>query len=112
MLMRDRLRELINIFVDSEEYKEEDIADYLLANGIIVPHCKVGDTVYAVWRGDVLEAKVFGVRINLYKRIEIFLDLSVREKDDWYTFSKTLLFNHDVFLTKEEAEAVLEGGAE
>lgn len=46
--MRDRLRELINIFVDSEEYKEEDIADYLLTNGVIVPPCRVGDAVYKI----------------------------------------------------------------
>lgn len=25
-----------------------DLADYLLANGAICPHCKVGDTVYAI----------------------------------------------------------------
>ena len=51
--MRDRLIELIGKSFAEESEKRLVItaqytADYLLANGVIVPPCKVGDTVYAV----------------------------------------------------------------
>lgn len=51
--MRDRLIQLLE---QAEGQKNNDMpsleekADYLLANGIIVPPCKVGDTVYVVCR--------------------------------------------------------------
>ena len=48
MTMRDRLIELLSKFVCDEWCGSDDIADYLLANGVIVPPCKVGDTVYVI----------------------------------------------------------------
>ena len=42
--MRDRLIKLIKDIV--HPYFAETLADHLLANGVIVPPCKVGDTVY------------------------------------------------------------------
>lgn len=51
--MRDRLIELINQaekkFYDTDNSLsnvEKYVADYLLENGVIVPPCNVGDTVY------------------------------------------------------------------
>lgn len=56
--MRDRLIRLIDGFVfgtqiainsiewDSDKVKE--LADHLIANGVICPPCKLGDTVYRV----------------------------------------------------------------
>ena len=57
--MRDRLIELL-----IEGHKQylfyDQIADYLLANGVIAPPCKVGDTVYClddiVW--DVIQEDI------------------------------------------------------
>ena len=51
--MRDRLVELIgqgrtNYFRDDRMTMCESIADILLANGAVVPSCKVGDIVYEV----------------------------------------------------------------
>ena len=53
MTDRDRLIELIkNAFLEENEKRdfitEEHTADYLLANGVIVPPCKVGDVVYVI----------------------------------------------------------------
>lgn len=45
MTDRDRLIELISR-VQYLGGLEEKVADYLLANGVIVPPCKVGDTVW------------------------------------------------------------------
>lgn len=47
MTERDRLIELLNTYMSGcdGDYAEE-LADYLIANGVIVPPCKVGDTAY------------------------------------------------------------------
>ena len=79
------------------------IADELLANGVIVPPCKVGDVVYSIHNG-----KVFGGKVIVIYIFESHLAFAVsgggyfREDD----FGKT------VFLTKEEAEQALGGGKE
>lgn len=47
--MRDRLIESIKQGNGGYDFMSlERIADYLLANGVIVPPCKVGDTVYHI----------------------------------------------------------------
>ena len=49
MTDRERLSELIHSSqyeYDGTKAWYEQCADYLLANGVIVPPCKVGDTVY------------------------------------------------------------------
>lgn len=47
--MRERLIELIqNSVCGCARHWAEIIADHLLANGIIVPRCKVGDTIYRI----------------------------------------------------------------
>lgn len=45
--MTDRDR-LIDLLYDVENARIDTIADYLLANGVIVPPCKVGDMVYQI----------------------------------------------------------------
>ena len=53
--MRERLVELLKNFADGtytsngiivDGTRVDDVSDYLLANGVIVPPCKVGQTVY------------------------------------------------------------------
>lgn len=53
MTERERLIDIIGDLPFSDEYNSynswewaEHFADHLLANGVIVPPCKVGDTVY------------------------------------------------------------------
>jgi hypothetical protein len=94
--MRDRLIRLINHCTSCEECRDEDIADHLLADGVIVPPCKVGDTVY--WYnmgGEIAEAKVkmlgFAVRHSKGFEYDVPFD----------AFGKT------VFLTREDAEKAL-----
>ena len=53
--MKDRLMELLKSaplcgYAFDDQYSDgtiEKIADHLLANGVIAPPCKVGDTVYS-----------------------------------------------------------------
>ena len=73
--MRDRLIELLkqrscyyvdcrgrscvgcqNVFIQDKDI--ESIADHRLANGVIVPPCKVGDTVYVISESRVKEAEI------------------------------------------------------
>ena len=110
--MRDRLIELVKKAVVESEFMypadvdPDCIADYLLANGVIVPPCKVGDIVYdicTIFDESTLKPKtIIKLRTIDFVSSAVFLieskGLVIGEKD----FGKT------VFLTKEEAERELE----
>ena len=77
--------------------KAKIIAEYLIANGVIVPPCKVGDTVWHKEEGYLLDS---------YKIKFIYNDMAASN------ISRDLLFSVEdigktVFLTKEEAEEKL-----
>ena len=99
MTNRDRLIELL---VDSSRYIEEQrgevIADYLLANGVIVPPCKVGDKLYYI---------PFGSTITQWE----IRSMEITQDDIVFHCGRIFFLNQDigktVFLTKEEAEARL-----
>ena len=81
----------------------EVLAEHLLANGVICPPCKVGDVVYDIHYGKVFGGKV--IMLNIFDDCFTFMASGGRYyKDD--DIGKT------VFLTKEEAEQALGGGAE
>ena len=88
----------------------ERIADYLLANGIIVPPCKVGDTVYYPWIYD----GQCGIAFSKVESIKIYVNgLPIAVVEDWKSdMPMPICFNTDdfgktVFLTKEEAKEKL-----
>ena len=81
--------------------KAKILAEHLISNGVIVPPCKVGDTVYmlGVFTGQIIETKVEGIHYNqsgIYLCFENFTTASIDQQ-----LGKT------VFLTKEEAEEKL-----
>ena len=86
------------------------VADYLLANGVIVPPCKVGDTVYEIcerrrsgkWQKAIVERVVHGIEIGIDKI------LTARCGTTAYVYLSRL--GKTVFLTREEAETALKGG--
>ena len=98
---------------ENQYYKStiSKIADYLIANGVICPPCKVGDKVYIVKSRtsddknlyiieDVVKRIVFDKSEDtgfIHSRIEFFNTYSV---SDW-------LFQN-IFLTREEAKKALE----
>jgi hypothetical protein len=109
--MHDRLIELLKetfeytrgVCIDFDEAAEIN-ADHLLANGVIVPPCKVGDTVYRISKryGEwcVLPRTVCSIRYSLDSRGNIA----------WYLFTTTEdRIGETVFLTREEAEQALKG---
>lgn len=122
MEMRDRLIELVckgiqefgksTVKCSADEY----IADYLLANGVIVPPCKVGQTVYSF-------CDVFGA-ILTYVVQNFGVGFMGKDRQNYWFWEATshatetdeLLdeidfdlddFGKTVFLTKEEAEQAL-----
>ena len=116
---RERLVELIQASVNGcARNWAETIADYLLANGIIVPTCKVGDVVYKVWYGKCHQGESFpdswncsgctdkcDIKKEITKFIVPSLSFIVENFMSGYT-------NDVYFLTEEEAEQALKGGAE
>lgn len=98
MTGRERLIELLKNVPRNTRAFYDQFADYLLENGVIVPPCKVGDTVY----------ETDGIRI--YELI--ILDISLHKNKPYYE-TESLDFDDyaigkSIFLTREEAEKALE----
>jgi hypothetical protein len=116
--MRDRLVELLRvpIYPKAGADPAEVVADYLLDNGVIVPPCKVGDTVYVVngSAGKVFRNTVIGMTILNGSKNPNSIKVEYRNKCGeisrrdfrWAQFGK------QVFLSRKEAEQALKGGAE
>ena len=112
MTERERLIELIGQSKAMEssgidcKVSDEYIADYLLANGVIVPPYKVGDIVYVIT--DKLYWKV-KVRSVWYRKSEwVEDDFVAVEYEDGEIKS---FYGREIYFTKEEAEQALKGGA-
>ena len=99
------------------------IADHLLANGVIVQPCKVGDTLYVnyeylkSWGRKTYPVSVRAIRLDTKKnnhRICVEGKFHLKEDCSHY-YQATFSFDSigkTVFLTREEAERALKGGAE
>ena len=107
--MRDRLIELLKeandvVQLNGFEFNANVMADFLLANGVIVPPVKMGQTVYRIignYGGERIH-KEFVSQINFYHNGE------TRFWEDGHPLG----FTDDdigktVFLTREEAENAL-----
>lgn len=95
--MRDRLCDLLCEFYGADsvysmyyEIHAEELVEFLLANGVIVPPVKVGDTVYEVDSVRVYESRV--------KRV-IYDTTTV-------AFDETAI-GGSIFLSREDAERAL-----
>ena len=109
MTDRDRLIKIIleaihNEFIDLTTYDITAIADYLLANGVIVPPCKVGDVV---WFDTYKKNGTVSLGIQPHKVDRIDVICVVGEKELIETKLHGWYFGESVFLTKEEAEKAL-----
>ena len=97
--MRDRLIELMKYKLHIET---SELADYLLAKGVIVPLLQMGQIVYRVSKNRMWEVKIW--KIEIQGKTVSYID----------NYDKSFLDTHigkGVFLTKEEAEHALKGGA-
>ena len=113
--MKERLIELI--YKSAEEFKDVDctpkeavviLADYLIANGAIVPPCKFGDTVYrVVTMGTGVTFKKVGFNTYQEKKqtIKHFIRCVTVTKNNLFDVCEN--WGISVFATKEEAEQKL-----
>ena len=115
MTDREKLIDLIvsadiSLFGTGKPYAEV-YADYLLANGVIVPPCKVGDALYFLY--DDTFAYRPKITTYIYETNDWYFDIdqkgtsilprSVRS----YKGKHHYYLGETVFLTKEEAEKAL-----
>lgn len=89
------------------------LSDHLLANGVIVPPCKVGDTVYYIKGGYYKKpqfcevsrpCKVVEVSFKLQRNGSRVMRGFITDNGTRYNFDS---IGKSVFLTKEEAEKAL-----
>ncbi len=112
MTEREKLIELIQNAVNGcARHWAEIIADHLLANGVIVPPCKVGDSCYPLWHSrnkPIVERKISRITYSARNTI-----IGYYENDGQYRPPlRTRILGEDVFLTKEEAEKALKERSE
>ena len=102
--MRDILVRRLN---DWGAVKAEELADYLLENGVIVPPCKVGDMVY--WSDSAIHCKPYPMRCVGFHVIQNDFWICCKSDEDYYREFRASSIKKTVFLSKEEAEKALKG---
>ena len=123
--MRDRLIELIYKGIQKHEAEIENyvvpiqewLADYLLTNGVIVPPCKVGDTVYRIVemstgitskiRAIRKKAKQTGIIQPCEPTIKRFIRCVTVTKNNIIDCCEN--YNKTIFATRKEAVRALKG---
>ena len=93
-------------FTNCRDCRAREIADHLLANGVICPPCKVGDKVYFVVEYDGKHFLDEGEVGSVYKD-NGGIWVSARYDSGLHYHHKECDFGKTVFLTKEEAEKKL-----
>ena len=91
----------------------KDLADYLIANGVIVPPCRVGDTVYVIYPDPRYnwgnkELKILELKVHAFRYFNNKMTVEIRGDGNYITWDISC-FGVSVFLTPEEAEKALEG---
>ena len=121
MTNRERLIELLNVTqlicaVYNGVTNTMQMADYLLENGVIVPPCCIGDTVYEIRENG--KNPISGKRFDRCITTVQMLDCAAIRKSTLYAKEKRYAKNDSVrlgktvFLTREEAEKALEESEE
>lgn len=128
--MRDRLIGLISSagydyddFIEESHEKglsvtedfEEWCADHLIANGVIVPPCKVGDKVWCIYWETIYESiatkvtVITGIENSQLIKIEAEFDMVSPFYSDGRTMKYAIYDNYldKVFLTKDQAKQKL-----
>ena len=96
-------------FVEFDEEKVADIADYLFAHNVVVLPCKVGDTVYVINHDTIIETKCYSIVTETEDNHFIYI-LTCKLSptlDSCVSLFVKKIFGKTVFLSFEEAEAAL-----
>ena len=107
MTERERLVELLKevVAIQGSSFGPDDpsyetVAGYLLANGVIVPPCKIGDTMWAIRDFKGIKHPQEGIVSDMYFTKDMSLHIVVK-------YVARGEFGKTVFLTEEEAQAAL-----
>lgn len=116
--MRKRLIELIDEYTEPLSARDihqadfsEKFADHLLEGGVIVPPCKVGDTLYFLYNSPYADKPDLTPRI--YKTNDWYFEVDKAgiaiNTSDIHSFNKVYdyVLGKTVFFTREEAEKAL-----
>ncbi len=100
---------------DGSKPWHEQCADYLLAKGVIVPPCKVGDTVYMPWEykgvsGVAILTVTHIIIDDVHSYIRTDFDSDCEEYKQKYNYGRLDFreFGEKVFTSKKEAAEALE----
>ena len=110
--MRDRLIELINRGMDKynknppSQFFSNFLADYLLANGVIVPPCEVGDKIYMLVTKHTHSFTYSGGKMQRNENQHTFIKQTYLMESNFFKVIRA--FGKTVFLTREEAEKALQ----
>ena len=112
---RDRLIDLLEQAegqVNNDVPSLEMIADYLIAKGVTIPPCKVGDSIFYLHRNSqgnnsIFKANVLGVVVAIYDDTKKFYLKIIYEDADGYTDRATAIYGVNAFSSLEEAELKL-----
>ena len=108
MEQKERLSKLIDDYYTSDLWtvdKHLSLEQHLLANGVIVPPCKVGDTVYSMWYRPISKERFVQSSIVIgitFMKCDWFV-----ETDDNNLHLFGSLLNKDWFTDREAAEKAL-----
>lgn len=112
--MRDRLIELLKMveyqYIETHSIMTQNVADFLLQRGVIVPPCKVGDKVYVIHntverielglKDCIYETEIDAIHITGVIEYHLYYKKIVHPDCDFFTEKD---IGKTVFFTKEEA---------
>ena len=111
--MRERLIDVLaNSGCSADIQTFEELADHLIANGVILPPCKVGDSAFLIFHGNI-----FPFVVDWFKRDRYFYQFRMsycgqNERLKYWALTMGVeAFGDTVFLTREDAEQALKEGA-
>lgn len=94
--------------LSAEDYSIHRMVELMRADKdgrlVVLPHCKLGDTVYWLHDKKITECRVYRIQENT-KGVQIAIKSTVSHG----VFSVDDYFGKTIFLTREEAERALEG---
>ena len=90
-----------------EHCGNECLADYLLENSVIVPPCKVGDTVYVISRYYTGTWKIYSCTVEYITKYKSNSFINAVFSRDINFGLNIVEFGKTIFLTREEAEKAL-----
>ena len=101
MDVREKLVELLDIIIQPGQKTLGDIADHLIAHGVTVQECKVGDTIYEV------DSEHGVIKHDVYEVCVVFKTTATDDKgnewDDYWTLEDIA----NSFSSRNEAELKL-----